>query len=474
MFKISNIEIKHQSSDLDVLASLVSDRVVSLCAGSKADEGERIVQVSIRIPDADQLRWLVASGTTQRFYWESRDGLFCSAGIEHALVISGRGNFFESSDRVRMHALLNQSDGDIRFYGGLRFNPDGQEGYEWKEFSGYRFCLPRYEIRTQGDRTTFAINLVLPVDAPKADAIVEQVKEILQRAAQESGIDPVLSVAVTARKDFPNRAGWRKNIDWALSAFSRSRLGKVVLARRSVFSLTDELDPVVALLMLQKETPDCFHFLFQPDSESAFIGASPERLMSIRERKVISEAVAGTRPRGIDESGDAKLRDELLHSEKDQREHQFVRMTIKDTLSGYCDVLHVDNQASEMILSRGRHLVSHIEGVLQRGKDIIEVLSELHPTAAVGGYPTLDAVDVIEGLEPFDRGWYAGPVGWIGRGSAEFAVAIRSGLVSGRELSLYTGAGIVGGSDADGEWNEIEQKLQDFVQVFGLDEAFAD
>ena len=471
MFKISNIEIRHQSSDLGVLASLISDRIMSLCSRSDPHETERLVQVTIRIPELDQLQWLIGAGVTQRFFWQSRDGIFSSAGIGNAFVISAGGNFFESVDRKRMQGLLKQSDGDIRFYGGLRFSPNGDQSPEWKSFDGYRFSLPRFELRTENNQTTFAINLVLPSDSGNAKSIVKSLKNVFPGSSTPSTTESGFAGRVTKREDFPNRSGWQNNIDWALSAFSRSRLGKVVLARRSVFTLTDELDPASALLMLQRETPDCFHFLFQPDEKTAFIGASPERLMSINDRKVVSEAVAGTRPRGLDESGDAKLRDELLHSEKDQREHQFVRMTIKDTLSGYCDVLHVDNQASEMILSRGRHLVSHIEGVLQRGQDIVDVLSELHPTAAVGGYPTLDAMEVIEGLEPFDRGWYAGPVGWIGSDNAEFAVAIRSGLISGNELSLYTGAGIVGGSDADDEWNEVEQKLQDFVQVFGLNEA---
>jgi menaquinone-specific isochorismate synthase len=97
------------------------------------------------------------------------------------------------------------------------------------------------------------------------------------------------------------------------------------------------------------------------------------------------------------------------------------------------------------------------------------VLGALHPTPAVGGYPRAGALGDIRALEPFDRGWWAGPVGWIGADGAEFAVGIRSGLVRGERLALFSGAGIVSGSVPEGEWAEIEQKIGDFTRMFGLD-----
>jgi menaquinone-specific isochorismate synthase len=96
-------------------------------------------------------------------------------------------------------------------------------------------------------------------------------------------------------------------------------------------------------------------------------------------------------------------------------------------------------------------------------------MAALHPTPAVGGHPTSDALKAIRDLEPFDRGWYAGPVGWIGSRGAEFAVALRCGLVRRDTLSLYSGCGIVEGSKPDAEWKEIEQKISDFIRVFGLE-----
>jgi len=131
--------------------------------------------------------------------------------------------------------------------------------------------------------------------------------------------------------------------------------------------------------------------------------------------------------------------------------------------------LEIEERLSEMKLARGRHLVSRARGTLREGVTDWDVLEALHPTPAVGGHPKEEALAEIRTSEPFDRGWYAGPVGWISADAAEFAVGIRSGLVSGRTLRLFSGAGIVAGSVPEEEWAEIEQKIGDFTRIFGAE-----
>ena len=122
---------------------------------------------------------------------------------------------------------------------------------------------------------------------------------------------------------------------------------------------------------------------------------------------------------------------------------------------------------------RGRHIRSKVRGTLEDGVTDAALLDAMHPTPAVGVHPRNEALEQIHALEPFDRGWYAGPVGWIGQEASEFAVGIRSGLVRGRTLALYSGAGIVAGSVPDEEWAEIEQKIGDFTGMFGLEQGHA-
>ena len=198
------------------------------------------------------------------------------------------------------------------------------------------------------------------------------------------------------------------------------------------------------------------------------MGATPERLFFRRGREVFSEAVAGTRPRGDTSDSDEAYRTSLLASEKDQREHDFVRQSIREILQTCCNTVAVDEIATEMKLAAGRHLVSRLSGTLREDVSDVDLLRGLHPTPAVGGTPRHLALEAINSLEDFDRGWYAGPIGWIGRDSAEFAVALRCGVLEGDTLSLFSGAGLVRGSDPGDEWLEIEQKITDFTRNLGL------
>jgi menaquinone-specific isochorismate synthase len=127
--------------------------------------------------------------------------------------------------------------------------------------------------------------------------------------------------------------------------------------------------------------------------------------------------------------------------------------------------LEVDVKASLLRLANKQHLFSQVTADLLDDVSDGELVDRLHPTPAVGGYPTENALDEIRRLESFQRGWYAAPVGWIGADEAEFAVAIRSGVVQAERLTLYSGAGIVPGSTAAAEWDEIEQKISDFLSL---------
>jgi menaquinone-specific isochorismate synthase len=158
-----------------------------------------------------------------------------------------------------------------------------------------------------------------------------------------------------------------------------------------------------------------------------------------------------------------------MHSEKDLSEHAFVRIGIEETLGPLCEEIEVEGAVSEMKLARGRHLRSRVSGTLREGVTDAALLDALHPTPAVGGHPRAKALGEIWALERFDRGLYAGPIGWIGADASEFAVGIRSGLVRGRTLALFSGAGIVASSVPDEEWAEIEQKIGDFTRMFGLE-----
>jgi menaquinone-specific isochorismate synthase len=429
-----------------------------------ADLAERVVRLAVPVGPVEPFRWLRGQSLFPKLYWSGREGGVGVAAAGVADLQESEAPEGVDALRKRLASLPVSGDPEVRYYGGLRFDPLREPDAEWAAFGAYRFVLPRFELHA-GEEATLVCNLVLPRDAERPAEILEQIERL---SFPQNASDAVLPEPIS-RTDGPDERGWRRNIERALAALSEGRLGKVVLARRTEFGFEKNLDAALLAERLGELTPGCFHFYVEPEEGVAFVGASPERLFRREGRAIESEAVAGTRPRGASEAADAELRDELFGSRKDKAEHDHVRVGIGETLGPLCDELEVEKGVSEMKLASRRHLVSKVRGTLGEGVTDAEVLRALHPTPAVGGYPRAEALEEIRALEAFDRGWYAGPVGWIGVEEAEFAVGIRSGLVRGNRLALFSGAGIVAGSVPEGEWAEIEQKIGEFTRMFGLD-----
>jgi len=452
---------------------LLADRVSHTLSGARlesiADPVERIVRLAVPVGRIDPFRWLSEQRVFPKVYWsgrEDRDGVAAvgTADVREAGVSEGVGSLSKL-----LAALPDAGGSGARYYGGGRFDPLGKSDEEWAAFGAYRFLLPRFELHAEDTQTTLVCNLVLPRDTEDASKILQEIEDL---SFPEGAMGALLPTPVL-REDSPDLQGWKENVEWALSAFAEGRLGKVVLARRAAFGFDGDLDPALLLESLKAVTPGCFHFYAEPEDGTAFLGASPERLFRRDGRSLQSEAVAGTRPRGVSSADDEGLRDELLHSAKDRVEHTYVSKGIREALEPLCEELEIEDSVADMKLARGRHLRSKVRGTLSDGVTDAGLLEAMHPTPAVGGYPRDTAREEIRVLEPFDRGWYAGPVGWIGADASEFAVGLRSGLVRGQTLALFSGAGIVAGSVPDEEWAEIEQKIGDFTGMFGLEQGHA-
>ena len=217
--------------------------------------------------------------------------------------------------------------------------------------------------------------------------------------------------------------------------------------------------------MHERET-NCYGFYMEDDAGRGFVSVSPERLYYREGSTIEVEALAGTRPRSTSPSDDDLLARELLDSAKDLREHRFVVRYISDALKEMCSTVDCSKEPSVVRFRRVQHLQTLFQGKLLPDVDDDTILAQLHPTPAVAGYPSDVSRQLINSLEQFDRGWYAGPVGWISATGAEFAVGIRSALVDGRKVHLYAGCGIVEGSDPSREWDEIETKISGYMELF--------
>jgi menaquinone-specific isochorismate synthase len=283
-----------------------------------------------------------------------------------------------------------------------------------------------------------------------------------------TALEPPPLAAITALPDYTPPDSFslmspRPHTEWAAmvaATVARLRQGgleKVVLAREVTVVANRAFLPADILHRLDALYPSCMVF-----STGTFLGASPELLVSRVGRRVRSHPLAGTVARSGDPTADAALTGRLLASAKEREEHRLVVDEVAAGLRPVCRALDVPEVPSIVALRNVSHLGTLIEGELE-GDDVtaLDLVCRLHPTPAVAGSPTAAAVSYLQGVEGFDRGRYAGPVGWMdSRGDGEWAVAVRSAEVLGNTARLFAGVGVVADSDPAAELAETQLKLQ--------------
>ncbi len=444
----------------NMIVRLASDR-------RKAGFSDKILHIGTTIAGKiDPLQWLEQQPHQVKIYWSNREKNFTAAGSGRVILLTQTGPVPDYSFVFRkMHQILSDSHPDLRFYGGARFAPRNVSEKIWQPFGTYFFIIPRFEIRLDDSGAVLICN-IRDTESDLSGDEFGQLLNDLDRMTCLPTDQPGRSFRSISRRDFPAVHQWEKDVRGTLRALKANHLEKVVLARQTRFEFAEAVHPTLLMERLRKDNPHTYHFYVQPVRNCAFMGATPERLYMRYKQHLESEAIAGTRQRGKTPEEDTLLAEELAHDKKDLREHRWVSRLVKERMHALCGSVETLFQEEILKLSRMQHLYTRFSGNIQNGVSDSELFSALHPSAAVAGYPTATALKKIESVETFDRGWYAGPVGWISHDTAEVAVAIRSALVSDRHIFLYAGAGIVSGSDPQAEWNEIENKISNFTGFF--------
>lgn len=255
-----------------------------------------------------------------------------------------------------------------------------------------------------------------------------------------------------------SHADWCEIVAKAVGRIADGAFSKVVLAREVVVEASSDIVVSQVLSRLQALYPSCTVF-----SADGFVGASPELLVSRYGDVVTSHPLAGTIAHSGDVDADRRASDRLLSSAKDREEHALVVSFVADTLRPYCASLDVPDAPSIVAMRNVAHLGTLVRGRLgdDPAPSALALALALHPTPAVAGTPTDDAVAYLKSVEGFDRGRYAGAVGWVdGRGDGAFVVGIRCAEIGGRRARLFAGVGVVEGSDPDDELAETQLKLQ--------------
>ncbi|TKY63346.1 Isochorismate synthase [Spatholobus suberectus] len=402
------------------------------------------------------------------------ENLVSVAGVGSAVYFS-QPHPFSYWDWISIRRFLSERCPLIRAYGAIRFNAKAKVSSEWLAFGSFYFMIPQVEFNELEGGSMLTITIAWDNDLSWSwENAINALQETLCKVSSSIVKFPKQTppTLILSSHNIPSQVDWDLAVNRALQMIERndSSLTKVVLARSTRVVPTADIDPLAWLSCLKVEGENAYQFLLQPPNAPAFIGNTPEQLFHRKWLHITSEALAGTRARGASQALDCQIELDLLTSPKDDIEFTIVRDTIRRKLEAVCEKVVIKPEKMIRKLPRIQHLFAQLSGRLRSEEDEFEILLSLHPSPAVCGFPTEEAQLLIAETEVFDRGMYAGPVGWFGGGESEFAVGIRSALVE-KDLGafIYAGTGIVEGSNPYLEWDELELKTSQFTKLLKLD-----
>jgi menaquinone-specific isochorismate synthase len=378
--------------------------------------------------------------------WDPPETTAC-AGLGVATTLAPRApqldDFFESTDHV--------TDWDCpapRVFGGAPFAPGAAAEHPWEQFGDGFVALPRWTYHV--DEQAWLSLAVIDGEILDVEHVLETFDALWGSLERPIGVIP--SPVSARRIDEVGRDAWTKQVDDIRAQIRVGVFEKVVAARHCVVELETGAGSLDVLKRLEERFPGCTRFAMWRGGAS-FLGATPELLISRRGNKVLSEALAGSTPRGEGAR--------MMESAKEREEHRIVVRAILESLEPFCDSLRADEEPSVRELPNLLHMQTAIAGRLSEATHVLSLVQALHPTPAVGGVPTADAVSWIVEREATPRGWYSAPIGWTdASGDGEFVVALRSGLLRDGKAWVYAGAGIMEDSDPQAEYAETELKMQ--------------
>ncbi len=422
--------------------------------------GRRLVSVTVELDaSVDPAALVFASrlASDRWFCWEEPDRGLALAGLGSAYEAVSRGDRrFEdvvdacaelTHDRLADEPLEIPAGAGPVWVGGFAFAPEGGRAPQWSSLPPALMVLPEVSLLRDGERTWLTLSTVAGSAGRSLDAAVDL-----------PFLDPAPSGRATVRSITPPDA-YEQSVASGVQRINSGELEKVVLAREVAVEAPAAHDPAALFGALRELFPSCFCFCVGTP-EAAFLGASPELLVRRSGAGAATVALAGSTRRSADPAVDDHLGQQLLLSDKDRHEHELVVSRIERTLRPRSVWVEAAREPGLVKVANIQHLATPVRAQLAEPLSAVELAAVLHPTPAVGGEPRERALPVIEELEDFDRGWYAGPVGWMdATEDGEFCVAIRSVLLRDRVAHLYAGNGIVAASDPAAELAETEVKL---------------
>ncbi len=395
---------------------------------------------------------LLQNASDWTFVWRGRDDGFLTLALD-ALIVAREAEQLKTS-----------RDSTLQWFGGEPFASDGPE--EWGELKRGIWFLPAITWKLTADQSILIVQ-TLSREANAESRLIERMTSVLETAF--TAPKPEVKVpSYSSRKNTPEFAAWDKGIQLAKDGFREARFSKVVLSRSSLLKLNISNTWLFWLEKLLSYQEESYIFALRSPDGHCFLGRSPERLLAWRDGVFQVDAIAGTRRRGKTSESDEGEWRQLKDSNKDLVEHRYVTHYVSKLLRNLRLQFETVDDEKLLQLTHVQHIRTKFQGRLTAQVDAIDLLKALHPTPAVGGLPTAEAIDFILSTEESPRGLYAGYVGWCGGESGECAIGIRSALVFEDTIRVFAGAGIVADSESEWEWEETELKMQNFLHGIAM------
>ncbi len=467
-------------------------------AGRRAlDSGRPVLAwTTVEIPRFDPIELFHHGGRVSgdRILWMRPDDRVGLAGVGSAWMQTAEGPQRFAQAKTAWRSILHEAVGDTSEGGGLialfgfAFGPQGP-GEPWNHYPSGLVVIPRVLVNCRANQTWLTLSVAADPHGPSPRKACEDTLACLNAcvgaglrgggAPHDGGGLDVEDCGNGSRDgtaagdaphalrivdEFPSEAAWKASVRATARAVRAGHLQKAVLAR-GVRVQGVRLDLESALRRLRDDYPGCTVFA-AARGDRCFLGASPERLVRVHDGEIAVAAVAGSAPRGETDEQDRRFGEMLLASAKDRIEHSVVVEALRDALADISTTISGNGSPQLLTVRNTHHLYTPIRATLRDRRCVLDLVERLHPTPAVGGAPKEAALRWIREHEGWDRGWYAGPIGWMNAaGEGEAAVAIRSALVLKAEALLFAGCGIVADSDPDQEYAESGWKLRPLLSA---------
>jgi menaquinone-specific isochorismate synthase len=450
-------------------------RFLLCCQENLIDDSSQIISYSQLTDPVDPLTVLAAviPENQVHFYWENchNQEAMVSYGITKSLELNGSDRFIQSQQFIQncFQQML-----PVGVISKLDFSPKILCGFTFfdnhppdSSFPAAFVFLPQVQLLKKQNQFFLILNFIVDQNTNLKNLIEQTYQQVkLIKKSQEKLFNHAKNITPFSQSFQINRLSPLENsVTKILNSIQANHFSKLVIAQALDIVAPSNFKIINCLQNLRQNYADCYIFSLSNGRNDCFLGASPERLISIQNQQLVTDALAGSAPRGKTKIEDITNANHLLQSEKERREHQAVIEFIVQSLQE----LGLNPQRSPLKLlklSNIQHLWTPIYAQLKPAIHPLEIIAKLHPTPAVAGVPTQVACAAIQEYETFDRSLYASPLGWVDyQGNSEFIVGIRSALIHQNKARLYAGAGIVAGSDPIKELAEIELKLQALLQA---------